>query len=143
LEKLITNPKMGIRNYPSAGGNRVNNPPVQFVAGFKQAFESGCASDGATVNVCGWNDGQVACQDYMNMDDMTCCDSDLVAYQAGDCSNPYEWKSGYLCGGGSGDPMTNPCPSGVRYWALHLQIHMDVRTYVNNNLKNPPVKING
>ena len=100
---------------PSAGGNRVNNPPSDFVSGCQNAFNSGCASDGATVNVCGGYDNnnvmQIGCQDYTNMDDTNCYNSSYVAYQQSDCKKPFAWASGYLCGGGSGDPSSNPCPS--------------------------------
>jgi hypothetical protein len=99
---------------PSAGGERVN-PPSDFVSGCQAAFDSGCASRGVTVNVCGGYDSnnkmQIGCQDYTDMNDTSCYNSNYVAYQRSDCSKPYTWTSGYLCGGGSGDPSSNPCPS--------------------------------
>lgn len=102
---------------PSAGSTRVT-PPDSFVSACNNAFSQGCASGGATVNVCGGLDSNgnmvVACQDYTDMDDQTCDQSQYVAYQPSDCSQPYAWAPGYLCGGGtaSGDPPINPCPAG-------------------------------
>jgi len=101
---------------PSAGGDRISNPPASFVSGCQNAFSSGCASGGATVNVCGGSDNNgnmvINCQDYTDMDDQSCNNASFVAYQASDCASPLAWAPGYLCGGGSGDPSTNPCPSG-------------------------------
>lgn len=98
---------------PSAGRDRVSNPPNDFVSGCQTAFSTGCASSGGTVNVCGGLDSNnnmvINCQDYTNMDDQSCYNSSFVAYQPSDCTNPYQWTQGYLCGGGSGDPGSNPC----------------------------------
>lgn len=95
---------------PSAGGNIVQNPPQDFVTGCQNAFASGCASNQQTVNVCGGYDGNgnmiIGCQDYTNMDDTSCSNSSYVAYQASDCTQPYQWTSGYLCGGSN----TSVCP---------------------------------
>lgn len=101
---------------PSAGGNRDTNPPADFVSGCQNAFASGCATPENTVNVCGGYDSNnnlvINCQDYTNMDDQSCNNATYVAYESNDCSQPYQWVPGYLCGGGSGDPSSNPCPSG-------------------------------
>ena len=38
---------------PNAGNGKVTNPSQSFVQNCNTAFQSGCASGGATVNVCG------------------------------------------------------------------------------------------
>jgi hypothetical protein len=93
---------------PTAGGSRVTPPP-----GFTDAclglFSQGCDQYG---NIVGNDSGQVKCIGYTEPDEMPPYGTTVVAYQPSDCDNPLQWQQGYLCQGGSGDPSSNPCPSG-------------------------------
>ena len=93
---------------PTAGGARTTSPPG-FTDACTNLFAQGCGDYG---NVVGNDSGQAKCLGYSEMDDIPPYGTAVVAYQSSDCSNPLQYQPGYLCGGGSGDPSSNPCPSG-------------------------------
>jgi len=96
---------------PVASNKKISLPTnSQFASSCQNAFQNQCNS---TSNVCGDDSGNVACQDFTDMDDQSCynMNAKYVAYTSDDCNQPYNYTGGYLCGGGSGDVMDNPCPS--------------------------------
>ena len=94
---------------PSAISDRALLPlNSKFIDKCKAAFMDGCATN-PNVNVCG-NDEKVTCQNFTDMQDMSCHGSKYIALKESDCATPYSYRPGYLCGAPEDkDALESPC----------------------------------